>query len=76
MSSTAITTVIKMMEALPEAAQHRVADHLREFIADLSDDLQWEQSFAKTQSQLSAAARRAREEMAAGKAKPLNLEGL
>ncbi|HZF11735.1 MAG TPA: hypothetical protein VFE33_23360 [Thermoanaerobaculia bacterium] len=76
MSSTAITTVVKMMESLPETAQDRVADHLRDFIADLTDDLRWERSFAKTQSQLSAAARRAREEIAAGKAQPLNLDEL
>ena len=76
MSSTAITTVVKMMESLPETAQDRVADHLRDFIADLTDDLRWERSFAKTQSQLSAAARRAREEIAAGQAQPLNLDEL
>jgi len=76
MSSTAITTVVKMMESLPETAQERVADHLQEFIADLSDDLRWERSFAQTQPQLAAAARRARQEIAAGQAKPLNLEEL
>jgi histone acetyltransferase (RNA polymerase elongator complex component) len=76
MSSTTITTVVKMMESLPETAQERVADQLREFIADLSDDLRWERSYAKTQPQLVAAAHRARQEMAAGKAKPLNLEEL
>jgi histone acetyltransferase (RNA polymerase elongator complex component) len=76
MSSTAITTIVKMMESLPETAQERVADHMREFIADLSDDFRWEQLYAKTQPQLVAAARRARQEMAAGKAKPLNLEEL
>jgi hypothetical protein len=76
MSSTAITTIVKMMESLPETAQERVADHLQEFIADLSDDLRWERSFAQTQPQLAAAARRARQEIAAGQAKPLNLEDL
>jgi hypothetical protein len=76
MSSTAITTVIKMMESLPETAQDRVVDHLQEFIADLSDDLRWERSFAKTQPQLAAAARRARQEIAAGLAKPLNPDEL
>jgi hypothetical protein len=76
MASTTITTVVKMIESLPETAQERVADHLREFIADLSDDLRWEGSYAKSQPQLAAAARRARQEIAAGRAKPLNPEEL
>ncbi|HEV7517960.1 MAG TPA: hypothetical protein VGR07_16800 [Thermoanaerobaculia bacterium] len=76
MSSTAITTIVKMMESLPETAQERVADHLQEFIADLSDDIRWERSFAQTQPQLASAARRARQEIAAGQAKPLDPEEL
>jgi hypothetical protein len=76
MASTTITTVVKMIESLPETAQERVADHLREFIAELNDDLRWERSYAKSQPQLAAAARRARQEIAAGRAKPLNPEEL
>jgi hypothetical protein len=53
-----------------------VADHWRELIEDLRNDLRWERLFAKSQPQLIAAARRARQEMAAGQAKPLNLEEL
>jgi len=59
MSSTAITTVIKMMESLP-------VEHFREYISDLQDEARWEQSFQKTQANLVAAARRAREEMRKG----------
>jgi hypothetical protein len=55
-----------MKESLPETAQERVAE----------DDLRWERSFARTQSQLAAAARRARQEVAAGQAKPLRPEEL
>jgi hypothetical protein len=76
MSSTAITTVGKMKEALPETAQDRVAEHLQELIVDLSDDLRWERAFAKTQPELAAAARRARQEIAAGLAKPLSPDEL
>ena len=35
MSSTTITTVVKMLETLPDHAQDRVVEHLREYIDDL-----------------------------------------
>jgi hypothetical protein len=70
MSSATIATVIKMLDSLPETAQERAVAHLREFIADLDDDVQWDQTFAKTQSQLVAAARRAKAEIARGQAQP------
>lgn len=76
MSSAAIATVIKMMESLPEAAQERVVDHLREYIEDLRDELQWDISFKNTQQQLVAAAQRARQEIAQGQAKPLDYDQL
>ena len=37
MASPAITTVVTMMELLSVDLQERVADHLREYIADLQD---------------------------------------
>ena len=76
MSSTAIATVIKMMESLPETTQDQVVEHLREYIADLQDEIQWDISFKKTQSQLIAAAQRARQEIAEGHAKPLDYDRL
>ncbi len=76
MSSTAVMTMIKMVESLPDAAQEQVVEHLREYIATLQDDLQWEAAFKKTQPQLIAAARRARQEIAAGKAIPLDCNQL
>ena len=42
MSSTAIATVTKMMESLPEPAQNQVAEHLREYLEDLQDELRWD----------------------------------
>ena len=76
MSSTVIATVVKMMETLPEPVQDRVADHLREYIEDLRDELHWDATFNKTQPQLIAAAKRAKQEMAAGHAKPLDPDQL
>ena len=76
MTSTAITTVIKMMETLPEATQDQVVEHLRDYIAEMQDEIQWDISFKKTQKQLIAAARRARQEIAAGHAEPLDYNQL
>ena len=76
MSTPAITTVVKMLETLPESMQERVADHLREYIADLEDERQWDEQFRKTQPQLLEAARRARQEVKEGKVQPLGLDEL
>jgi len=72
MSSAAIATMIRMMEMLPEATQKQVVDHLREYLEDIQDETVWERAFERTQDQLVAAARRARQEIAAGQAKPLD----
>jgi uncharacterized iron-regulated protein len=76
MSSVVIATVVKMMEMLPEPVQDRVAEHLREYIEDLRDELQWDATFKKTQAQLVAAARRAKQEIATGQAKPFDPDQL
>ena len=76
MSSTAIATVTKMMEALPEPAQDQVVEHLREYLEDLQDELQWDALFESTQAQLVAAARRAKQEIAEGLAKPMDYDQL
>lgn len=76
MPSTAIATVEKMLETLPEEMQERVVEHLREYILDLQDELQWEALFKRTQDKLVVAARRAKEEIAAGKAEPMDFERL
>ncbi|TEU17516.1 MAG: hypothetical protein E3J21_08165 [Anaerolineales bacterium] len=76
MSSTAIATVIKMMESVPETVQDQVVEHLREYLEDLQDELQWDTLFKKTQPQLIAAARRARKEIAEGLAQPMDYDQL
>lgn len=72
MSSTTVITLVKMVESLPDTAQEQVVEHLREYIATLQDELQWDTTFRKTQPQLLAAARRAKQEIAAGRATPLD----
>jgi len=72
MSATEIATLVKMMETLPESVQDRVVEHVREYIAELQDEVQWDMTFRRTQSQLMAAARRAKQEIAAGRAESLD----
>lgn len=76
MPSTAVITVIKMLDSLPEAAQNRVLEHLSEYLADLQDELKWDKQFKKTQKQLVAAARRAKKEIAKGQAMPMDYNQL
>lgn len=76
MASNAITTMIRMMETLPEALQNQIVEDLREYITELEDELRWEASFNRTQEQLIAAARRAKQEIAEGKAEPMDLDRL
>lgn len=72
MSSTAIVTMTKMMEALPEATQNQVMKELRAYIAELQDEMRWNNSFKRKKPELIKAARRAKAEIAAGKSTPLD----
>jgi hypothetical protein len=76
MSSNAIATLVKMMGSLPEPVQDQVIEHLREYILDLQDELQWDRQFKKTKKQLVAAARRAKREIAKGHAQPMDYDNL
>jgi ferric iron reductase protein FhuF len=71
MVSEATMTIIKMLETLPEHAQDRVVEHLREYIEDLRDEALWNNSFSRTQAKLVAAAQQVRNEIAEGKATSL-----
>jgi hypothetical protein len=74
--SAAMTTIVKMMESLPEDIQSQIAEHLREYIYELQEERQWDESFQRTQHNLVEAARRAKREIAEGKAEPLNYNQL
>ncbi len=75
-STTAIKTVTKMLEPLPESVQAQVVEHLREYLADLQDELKWDSLFERTQPQLVGAARCAKQEIAQGHAQPMDYERL
>jgi len=76
MASAATATVVKMMESLPESVQDRVVERLRDYIEDARDETQWDESFARSQDKLTAAARKARAETSRGLAIPLNPDDL
>ena len=72
MSSTAISTVVKMMETLPEPTQDQVVEHLREYLVMIQDEREWDAQFEQTKVQLAAAARQARQAIREGQAEPLD----
>jgi len=76
MDSTAIATMVKMMERLPASTQEQVVEHMREYLADLEDEALWDEQFAATQAQLVAAAQKARREADAGEVELMDFERL
>lgn len=76
MSEAALATLTKMIETLPDAAQNRVLEHLREYIEDLRDELRWDEQFEASRSQLAAAASQARKQIAEGRSRPMDLDAL
>jgi hypothetical protein len=76
MSSEAIATLVKMLESLPEVAQDQVVEHMRQYVEELRDGLRWDVSFEKSQEQHIAAARRAKQEIAEGRAQVMDLDRL
>jgi hypothetical protein len=76
MTSTAIATVIKMMESLPEHVQEQLVEHLREYLEDIRDKIRWDALFKKTDSELVSAAQRAKQEIAEGLAAPMEHNNL
>ena len=63
-----------MVESLPSDAQERLVDHIRDYIAELNDEMRWDDSFKRTKTSLVAAARRAKQEIAEGRSIPMNCE--
>ena len=76
MSSENIATVTKMLESLPETAQVQLIEHLREYIASLQNELEWDNLVSKTQNNLIKAAKQAKQEIAEGKSQPMNYQKL
>ncbi len=65
-----------MMESLPEDKQDKIVEHLREYIQDLQDEQKWNESFSKAQNKLIVAAKLAKQQIAEGKAQPMDYDKL
>jgi hypothetical protein len=65
-----------MMESLPEPAQEQVVEHLRQYFEEVQDELRWDGLFGKTQPQLIAAAKRAKQQIASGQSRPMDYNEL
>lgn len=76
MSQKNIATVVKILESLPDAQQERIIEHLREYIADLEDELRWDQSFSKTQNKLIEGAKLAKQQIAQGQGQSMDYDSL
>ncbi|MEY2666910.1 MAG: hypothetical protein RLZZ384_1081 [Pseudomonadota bacterium] len=76
MSAEAIATVTQMMRTLPDSTQQQVADHISNYIADLKDDMRWDESFKKTEPNLIQQARLAKQQIAEGKASRMDINHL
>jgi hypothetical protein len=76
MPSAAIATIVKMMESLPVDVQEQIAEHLRDYIDDLQDEIRWNASFQRTQQNLVDAAKRAKQEIAEGQATVMDYDQL
>lgn len=76
MSAEAIATVTQMMRTLPDSTQQQVADHISNYIADLKDDMRWDESFKKTEPNLIQQARLAKQQIAEGKASRMDISHL
>ena len=72
----ATETAAKMIESLPEDAQDRVVEELRALVEDARDEARWSDLFTNKKDHLIAAARKARKEIAEGKATDMDFDKL
>jgi hypothetical protein len=76
MSSPAITTIVKMVESLPDELQEQFVEHVRAYLAKLGEEKRWETSFKRTENNLVATALKAKAEIAAGLSSPMDYQQL
>ena len=76
MVSPALTDILKTIEELPESIQNKLAEHLREYLADLEDEELWDETFEKTQDQLARLTRDAEKQIDEGKSEPMDFSRL
>jgi hypothetical protein len=76
MDTAAATTMMKMLESVPDSLQEVVVEHMRDYIEDILDEVKWKESFSRTEDKLIAAARQARQKIAEGKSSIMDVEKL
>jgi hypothetical protein len=74
--SKATETATKMIESLPESVQDRVVEELRILVEDVREEAKWDALIESKKGRLVAAARKARKEIAAGKATDMDFDKL
>ncbi|GJQ48153.1 MAG: hypothetical protein K8F34_07120 [Candidatus Kuenenia stuttgartiensis] len=47
MDTSAATTMIKMLETVPDQLQETVVEHMRDYIEYLLDEAKWKNSFSR-----------------------------
>jgi len=65
-----------MIESLPESVQDRVVEELRILVEDVREEAKWDALIESKKGRLVAAARKARKEIAAGKATDMDFDKL
>jgi len=76
MSFSNMTILTQKLESLPEEIRERIAAYLSEHFEEISDEVRWDEQFKNSSSKLEEMARRARMEIAKGKAETMNYEKL
>ena len=65
-------TIDKMIKTIPESMQSSVLDEIQAVITEKHDELEWNIQFQQSQENLIAAAKKAKDEIATGLAKPMD----
>lgn len=76
MTTAPIATVVALMQTLPEAEQQQLVEQIKRYLAEMHDEDRWDALVETTRPKLKAAARQARQDIAAGLAQPMNLADL
>jgi hypothetical protein len=69
-------TIAKMVQSLPESLQVIVLEELKEIVAEKIDEAEWNMQFEQKQDQLITAAKKVREQIAAGMVEEMDYEKL
>jgi hypothetical protein len=67
-------TIAKMVQSLPESLQVIVLEEIKEIVAEKIDEAEWNMQFEQKQDQLITAAKKVREQIAAGKVEEMDYE--